>query len=64
MAPPSTVLYFRVLHSHFSTNFFKHINPFWFCKTKHFHIPQAQNYSIQNGVNIQDGDFTFIHPYV
>jgi hypothetical protein len=43
----------------FLTRFY-HINPF--CKIKHFHIPEAQNNSNQNGVNIHDGDFTFIYP--
>jgi hypothetical protein len=41
-------------------NRFYHINPFWTCKIKHFHIPPI----IQNGVNILDGDFTFIYPFV
>jgi hypothetical protein len=33
-------------------------------QTKHFHILYAQKNSIQNGVNIQDGDFTFINTFV
>jgi hypothetical protein len=43
-------------------NRLQHISLFWPCKTQHFHIPK--NNSIQNGVNIQDGDFTFIYPSV
>jgi hypothetical protein len=45
-------------------NRFYYINPFWTCNIKHFYIPQAQNNSIQNEVNIQDGDLTFMHPFV
>jgi hypothetical protein len=54
MAPPTTTLYFRVLHSYFSTDF-------GIAKLSPFRISQAQNNSIRNGVNIQDGDFTFIY---
>jgi hypothetical protein len=41
-----------------------YIKPFWTRKIKNFHIPKAQKYSIQNVVNIQDGDITFIYPSV
>jgi hypothetical protein len=38
---------------------FQHINPFWTCEIEYFHIPKAQNNSIQNKVIIEDGDLTF-----
>jgi hypothetical protein len=45
-------------------NRFQHINPFWTSKIMHSHILLAQNNSIQNEVNILDGDFTLIYPFV
>jgi hypothetical protein len=45
-------------------NRFQHLNLFWSWKIKHFYIPQARKNSFQNGVNIQDGDFTIIYPSV
>jgi hypothetical protein len=57
MAPLTAVLYLRVLHSHFSTDFGLE-------KLSTSIFPETKNNSIQNGVNIQDDDFTFIHPSV
>jgi hypothetical protein len=37
----------------------QHINPFWTCCNKHFGTLLGPKKIIQNGVNIQDGDFTF-----
>jgi hypothetical protein len=59
MAPP-ILSGLAVLHSHFSTDF-----NIW----AHFGLAKIstslfQNNSIETGVNIQDGDFTFIYPSV
>jgi hypothetical protein len=59
----TTVFFFWLLHSHFSTEY-KMETFFKLVVTSTMALQLARKKITQNGVNIQDGDFAFIHPSV
>jgi hypothetical protein len=63
MAPSTTVFFFWLLHSQFSTEFNMQTH-FGLVVTSTLAPHLAQKKIIQNGVNIQDGDFTISHQFV
>jgi hypothetical protein len=63
MAPSATVFFFWLSHSHFSTKFNIQTH-FELVVTSTLAPYSFQKKIIQNGVNIQDGDFTFSHQSV
>jgi hypothetical protein len=63
MAPSTTVFFFWLSHSHFSTEFNIQTH-FELVVTTTMAPHLAQKKIIQNGVNIQDGGFTFFYQSV